>query len=442
MEKVGRSSRSGGWRDAFLNRRKGETRSASREASREPREPREPRQRPAVDFDEKAMLEQDQARIDQLLRRETRNASGGTARPPVKKPPAPPKVTPYKFRSDTAPPSPSSTTSERNSPEAAVPDDLSSLMDAISAGYVDYSHMAGKVTVADVSHLKFDAKPGCEGDCCIKGGYVRGAERWVVKVASGWPNNTALGLSNSQGVMLVFSQTSGVLEDGGYLTDLRTALAASLCVRSFAPQGAKVVALVGTGVIASLLVQQLPKILPEVIGIRGTKGSLITEATLLVASRSREAAEKLLAAASGWAERRAVELAEAADLADVLVTCTPSSQPLISRLKPGQLIVALGADAKGKRELGPQVFAGNPVVLADSKTQCLSFGECASAVKDGVLAADSVAELGSYLASGGARASAERSVVVDLTGVAVQDVVIASMVLDAVDASQSSCCIS
>ncbi|CAJ1435921.1 unnamed protein product [Effrenium voratum] len=439
MEKVGRSSRSGGWRDAFLNRRKGETRSASREASREPREPREPRQRPAVDFDEKAMLEQDQARIDQLLRRETRNASGGTARPPVKKPPAPPKVTPYKFRSDTAPPSPSSTTSERNSPEvvaqleeikAAVPDDLSSLMDAISAGYVDYSQ--GKVTVADVSHLKFDAKPGCEGDCCIKGGYVRGAERWVVKVASGWPNNTALGLSNSQGVMLVFSQTSGVLEavlaDGGYLTDLRTALAASLCVRSFAPQGAKVVALVGTGVIASLLVQQLPKILPE--------------ATLLVASRSREAAEKLLAAASGWAERRAVELAEAADLADVLVTCTPSSQPLISRLKPGQLIVALGADAKGKRELGPQVFAGNPVVLADSKTQCLSFGECASAVKDGVLAADSVAELGSYLASGGARASAERSVVVDLTGVAVQDVVIASMVLDAVDASQSSCCIS
>ena len=82
------------------------------------------------------------------------------------------------------------------------------------------------------------------------------------------------------------------------------------------------------------------------------------------------------------------------------------------------------------------------MVLADSKTQCLSFGECASAVKDGVLAADSVAELGSYLASGGARASAERSVVVDLTGVAVQDVVIASMVLDAVDASQSSCCIS
>ena len=41
---------------------------------------------------------------------------------------------------------------------------------------------------------------------------MRGAERWVVKVASGWPNNTALGLSNSQGVMLVFSQTSGVLE--------------------------------------------------------------------------------------------------------------------------------------------------------------------------------------------------------------------------------------
>lgn len=303
----------------------------------------------------------------------------------------------------------------------ALPTDLSALMDAIAEGFVSYSE--GKVTVANVSHLKFDAKPGCEGDCCIKGGYVRGADRWVVKVAAGFYNNAAMGLSNSQGVMLVFSQNTGVLEavlaDGGYLTDLRTAIAASLCVREFAPEGAKVAAVVGTGVIATLVAQQLPSILGP-------------GASLLVASRSAESAQKFVAARqaeAAWGSVEAVEMSAAASRADVLITCTPAEQPLVTARKDGALVVALGADAAGKRELGPNVVRG-AVVIADSKSQCLSFGECAGAVKDGAVKADAVIELGSYLKGSRSRAAPGRSIVVDLTGVAVQDVVIASMVLE------------
>lgn len=79
----------GNWRDAFLHRRKDEERPQ--------------RQRPVrseSDFDEKAMLAQDRAMIEQLQRRQPRESVR-------KKPPTPPKVSPYKFRLDTAPPSPS-----------------------------------------------------------------------------------------------------------------------------------------------------------------------------------------------------------------------------------------------------------------------------------------------------------------------------------------------
>ena len=32
----------------------------------------------------------------------------------------------------------------------------------------------------------------------------------------------------------------------------------------------------------------------------------------------------------------------------MIVTCTPSREPIVNRVKPGALVVALGADAPGK----------------------------------------------------------------------------------------------
>ena len=50
----------------------------------------------------------------------------------------------------------------------------------------------------------------------------------------------------------------------------------------------------------------------------------------------------------------------------------------------GSLIVALGADAKGKRELGPDVIKGSCVVC-DSKEQCIEFGETSYAIREGIV---------------------------------------------------------
>ena len=79
------------------------------------------------------------------------------------------------------------------------------------------------------------------------------------------------------------------------------------------------------------------------------------------------------------------------------------------------------------------------LVIADSRDQCLAFGECASALRDGAVSASAVRELGECLRDGVQRCAPGRSIVVDLTGVAVQDVVIASLVLDAMKGGFDGC---
>jgi ornithine cyclodeaminase/alanine dehydrogenase-like protein (mu-crystallin family) len=87
--------------------------------------------------------------------------------------------------------------------EQAVTGSEAAILDALSKGFVDFSK--GKVEVATPSHMSFSAV--CSpGEACIKTGCVRASGRWTVKVASTFHNNALLGLSNSQGVMLVFKE--------------------------------------------------------------------------------------------------------------------------------------------------------------------------------------------------------------------------------------------
>ncbi|KAG8467806.1 hypothetical protein KFE25_006858 [Diacronema lutheri] len=326
--------------------------------------------------------------------------------------------------------------------EAAISGSEWEVLDALLRGFVEFS--AGDVQVPAPAHMSFATIAGCPGDACIKAGGVRGSGRWwVTKVASSFYKNGEYGLQTSQGVMLVWSESTGELEavlmDRGYLTNHRTALTAGLCVREFGPARAEgapplTIALFGTGTIAKLVAQQLRALH---IAPAGSK--------LVVVSRSVDAARAFLhvQAAAGWDVVEALEARAAAayaqEHADVIITCTPSEQPLFARCKRGALVVALGADAADKRELGADVFSPQDaehaiLVLADSRAQCLDHGELAHAIREGsVPDSDLVVELGEVLGNDSStRAHCDQTVVIDLTGVAVQDIVIAGMALDAV----------
>ena len=69
---------------------------------------------------------------------------------------------------------------------------------AIEAGFVAYSR--GDVVVPPVGELVFEDPPG---DVHIKYGYIKRDEYFVIKVASGFYNNLALGLPQADGLMPV-----------------------------------------------------------------------------------------------------------------------------------------------------------------------------------------------------------------------------------------------
>jgi ornithine cyclodeaminase len=95
----------------------------------------------------------------------------------------------------------------------------------------------------------------------------------------------------------------------------------------------------------------------------------------------------------------------------------------------GTHITAMGSDDHGKQELEAELLAKADRVVADSVSQCVDHGECFYAVKDGKIEEDSILELGHVIKNPAiGRTSEDQITVVDLTGVAIQDIQIAKMV--------------
>ncbi|MDQ4074657.1 MAG: ornithine cyclodeaminase family protein, partial [Chloroflexota bacterium] len=97
-------------------------------------------------------------------------------------------------------------------------------------------------------------------------------------------------------------------------------------------------------------------------------------------------------------------------------------------LHPALHITAMGSDAEEKQELAAEVLQRADRVVCDLKAQCLRLGELHHAVEARLIDAGSVVELGD-ITSGcqPGRTETEQITVCDLTGVGVQDTVIARL---------------
>jgi ornithine cyclodeaminase len=270
---------------------------------------------------------------------------------------------------------------------------------------------AGQADLMAVGYLAF---PQAEGDSHIKGGYVHGDDIFVVKMGNSFYRNAERGLPTSNGCMVVASATTGevlaILHDQGRLTDIRTAMAGAIAARAIARKGSSVLGVVGAGMQAKLQAQQIARVL----GIQ----------TVRVWARNESRAAALAAELGG----QAVSLAELCAQADVIVTTTPSTTPILTAelVRPGTRIVAVGADADGKQEIDVSLLARARIVV-DSKPQCVDHGDTSWGVKAGVVDEASLIELGALLAKPVDFQDSE-IVIADLTGTAVQDVQIAKAV--------------
>lgn len=290
------------------------------------------------------------------------------------------------------------------------------VISVMKEGFIQYSN--GNSVVPPVGELLFDNPPG---DVHIKYGYIKKQDYYVIKIASGFYENTQLGIPSGQGLMLLFQQKTGQLEavllDEGYLTNIRTVAAGALAVKYFSPQKIKAVGIIGTGTIAKLQIQQLQQ------------NNICN--TFWIWGRNEAKAAQLKSELSDFDIQIASTCTEMAQNTNVIMTTTPSNKPLLKAddINKGTLIVAIGSDTKHKQELDSEILQKANLVIADSIPQCESRGEIYQAVKAGAISEEKVIELGNALQSANQQnITDEQITVVDLTGVAVQDIMIASAV--------------
>jgi ornithine cyclodeaminase len=126
---------------------------------------------------------------------------------------------------------------------------------------------------------------------------------------------------------------------------------------------------------------------------------------------------------------------EAAEGADLIITVTASREPVLhaDEVTDGALVIAVGSDGPDKQELEVELLGRADVVVVDSRLQCAERGELHHAVDTGTLHPDAahVVELGAIVAGAHpGRSGDEQLIVCDLTGVGVQDVAAAALVLE------------
>ena len=293
------------------------------------------------------------------------------------------------------------------------------LIPAIETGFVSYS--AGRAVVPPVGELLLDT-----GDVHIKYGYLKEEPYYVIKIASGFYQNPQFGLPSSNGLMLLFNQKTGelvsILLDEGHLTNIRTAVAGAIAARHLAPQKVQRIGIVGTGTQAHL---QLEYLLP----VTACRQALVWGRGPEQLARYQREMEPF-----GFVIETSQNLADILRSCNLVVTTTPAGAPLLQAtdLQPGTHLTAVGSDTPEKQELDAAILGRADVIVADSIGQCLERGEIHQAIQAGQITPDDIVELGDVIAGKVAgRTSDEQITVADLTGVAVQDINIATAVFEA-----------
>jgi len=290
----------------------------------------------------------------------------------------------------------------------------------IEEGFCAYSR--GEVVVPPIGEMIFEDPPG---DVHIKYGYIKGDDYYVIKIASGFYGIERPDSYLSNGMMLLFDRRTGepkaILLDEGHLTNVRTAAAGAVAAKYLAPEKVVRAGILGAGVQGRMQLEYLRRVreFSEVMvwGLTGTE---------LNAYRSDM--EPL-----GFRITTTFDPGEVAASCNVIVTCTPSTKPLLlaGQVRRGTHITAMGSDTAEKQELDPEILARADRIVVDSLSQSLQRGESYRAMLAGAITKERLIELGNVIMKPGLRrASKDEITVADLTGVAVQDIQISKAVFE------------
>ncbi|MGE8167319.1 ectoine utilization protein EutC [Pseudomonas putida] len=274
--------------------------------------------------------------------------------------------------------------------------------------------------------LRLDV-PEHNGEVDVKTAYLPGLARFAIKVSPGFFDNPSLGLPSLNGMMMLLSARTGLLDalllDNGYLTAVRTAAAGAVAARWLSRADSRRMALIGNGEQARLQLQALRLVRPiEQVKVWGRDAE---KTAALCHELGRDGCLQVQAC---------LDVDQAMQAVDIAITCTPSREPLIQphHLQPGLHITAMGSDAEHKNEIAPQALAQLDRYVADRLSQTRVLGELHHALRAGAVSADAeFSELGQIVAGlRPARQTDAEVTLCDLTGTGVQDTAIANLAFE------------
>jgi ornithine cyclodeaminase len=255
----------------------------------------------------------------------------------------------------------------------------------------------------------------------IKSGWS--AELTGVKVGSFWSGNPAIGLPRHNSTIVLLDQRTGRLRaviEAGKVNAYRTAAADAVAADLLARKDARTLAVFGSGNQAGYEIAALARIRP------------IEE--VLVVSRPSERLDAFVEqVAQTGLNARAVSAEEAVQAADIVVTATPSREPLFDArwVRPGTHVVSMGSDGPGKHELPTELYP-RASLFCDLLPQSVEIGDfqhARRAIEAGTLMVTQIGDVIEGRAPG--RRSEEEVTVFDSSGISLQDLFMADALIRA-----------
>ena len=262
------------------------------------------------------------------------------------------------------------------------------------------------------------------GEIDVKTAYIPGLDSLAIKISPGFFDNPSLGLSSINGLMVLFSTRTGLVEalllDNGFLTDVRTAAAGAVVAKYLSRANSRQAAILGAGRQAGLQLEALTLVRD------------IDAATIWARDF-----EKAQAAADKLRNKLNIEVIacqsvnQATQNADIIVSTTPTNKPILHKndIKPGQHITAMGSDSEHKNEIDAAIIGNGIRYFCDRLSQCQALGELHHAIEQGLIAPNtSFPELGEVISEQSAgRQNQHEITLCDLTGTGIQDTAIATL---------------
>lgn len=290
-------------------------------------------------------------------------------------------------------------------------------VDAVERAFAALS--AGDVAMPPVLSM---ALADAHGEVDVKTAYIPGFDGFAIKVSPGFFDNPKLGLPSLNGLMILLSAKTGLVQavflDNGYLTDIRTAAAGAVAARHMAPERVATAGVFGTGVQARLQIEAAHLVRPFSCAL--VWGRDLTKAERCAAD---------IAAKLGIEARAEADPARVAGESQLVVTTTPSREPIFKAqwLHAGLHVTAMGSDQSEKNEIDAGALAEAHAYVCDRISQCEVLGELRSAIAAGLWRDERPAELGDVVTGKVmARRNDSDITICDLTGTGVQDTAIAT----------------